>query len=779
MKIQELSIIFIIIILPISIVLSAYTQFQIDTLNLQTLYDQKLTSATFDAIKAFQINTANSTTSDLSNSKIRDIEASVSTFKNSLMNTFELTGYTGDELNNYIPALVYTMYDGFYIYSAFRNTNYLYETVKNSDGSTKLDVNGKPIYDTTKPIDNNGEIIYGLQPYITYSCRYVKGTTDLIITYCLDNYITIEGTINGGEYFTDAGYLIDGIYQHSDGQIFYNGVPIKVETELKEYVGSREYPYVKINGTKYYYDDNNTPNVFGDDEIFYLANGNITTQGEYTGYKAYQYYEKNIKNNTEGIQYYKNALEFTNKAKTVYRLDTLKYSDAVNSDGNKIWASDNRTIFDFNNDTTRPDKNIECDLSNFNQHRLAVIRKKIEDNLSLAIANYNIYSKATGIEFQMPQLSEEEWDLVMNNISLISFVQGLYIGGKIYNGYTIVNNTESKEVVQEENIYILGTDGSYHKIGDAYLTQNTGNAVNGIEQIIPPGRLNLDFKRKSIIASSGGAQRTYYYYPLRNYDASYNSIVTQDDVITYDDIYSYVYYNTNSVLKEKFYTALGRERIGKYSSSNIDQSQKNVLIVGYIPKDTDEGNNYQEQIKTISTYLNNRADIKTTYVYTNLDSTTLLNYVTNNSEYYDLILIDSFVWNLPLSRSDIDQIASTHNLITISNDVIDLSIIKSGQTINQQTTVEPYMTALGSSKMGMNNISRQSDSTLAKIEFIDEAQKLCKANYIYNGIIEEKDAIALWNHNGHNWIHSVISLSATTEHLNVINKLVELALNGL
>ena len=63
MKIHDLAIIFIIIILPISIVLATYTQYQIQTINTQTLYDNKLTSATYDAIRAFQINTINSTTS--------------------------------------------------------------------------------------------------------------------------------------------------------------------------------------------------------------------------------------------------------------------------------------------------------------------------------------------------------------------------------------------------------------------------------------------------------------------------------------------------------------------------------------------------------------------------------------------------------------------------------------------------------------------------------------------------------------------------------------------
>ena len=81
MKIQDLAIIFVIIILPISLLLSVYTQFQIQTINMQTLYDSKLTSATYDAIKAFQINSANNSYSDIATSKIEDLEASVATFK--------------------------------------------------------------------------------------------------------------------------------------------------------------------------------------------------------------------------------------------------------------------------------------------------------------------------------------------------------------------------------------------------------------------------------------------------------------------------------------------------------------------------------------------------------------------------------------------------------------------------------------------------------------------------------------------------------------------------
>ena len=80
MNLQSLAVIFIIIVLPISLVLQVYTQSQIDTLNLQISYDSKLKDSTYDAIKAFQLNTINSSTSDLANSKMRDLEASVNAF---------------------------------------------------------------------------------------------------------------------------------------------------------------------------------------------------------------------------------------------------------------------------------------------------------------------------------------------------------------------------------------------------------------------------------------------------------------------------------------------------------------------------------------------------------------------------------------------------------------------------------------------------------------------------------------------------------------------------
>ncbi len=46
----------------------------------QLNYDTKLYNATYDAVKAFQINTLNSDTSNQANSKMRDLQAAVNSF---------------------------------------------------------------------------------------------------------------------------------------------------------------------------------------------------------------------------------------------------------------------------------------------------------------------------------------------------------------------------------------------------------------------------------------------------------------------------------------------------------------------------------------------------------------------------------------------------------------------------------------------------------------------------------------------------------------------------
>lgn len=229
---------------------------------MQTSYDTKLNNATYDALKAFQLNTINSSTSDITNSKIRDIEASVNTFFNSVASNFNMAGYNQNILKEYVPALVYTMYDGYYIYSAFTNT------LSDSD------------YDTNSTYQN-GDKISGLKPYIHYSCRYKKGNIDVVITYSLDNFITVQGTDKNGNGINISGYLVSNVsnIEYDDNgyaiKVTYRGIEIGPEDLAKEYIGpnnnpNNEYEYIKVNGSKYY---KYKPEIDGKSGWFTILNG--------------------------------------------------------------------------------------------------------------------------------------------------------------------------------------------------------------------------------------------------------------------------------------------------------------------------------------------------------------------------------------------------------------------------------------------------------------------------------------------------------------------------
>lgn len=279
MKIQSLAVMFIILILPISIVLATYTQNRVETLSLQTQYDSKLKGATYDALKAYQLNSFNNNTSSLANSKIRDIKASVDTFFNSLSTNFSTVGYSKETLQNYVPAVVYTMYDGYYIYAPYTNT-WDEQVTGVLDDSTY----------------HNGDSLYGLKPYVYYSCRYIKGNIDVVITYSLDNYIAIQGKI-GTEVVSKYGYLMDNVAVNGEN-VTYKGYSIGNDI-LSENIcidgNVKSYKYVKENGAKHYYDESTG-------KTFTMLNGKASIDKDFT-FPANDDYAK---------KYYQDSLEMKN-----------------------------------------------------------------------------------------------------------------------------------------------------------------------------------------------------------------------------------------------------------------------------------------------------------------------------------------------------------------------------------------------------------------------------------------------------------------------------------
>ena len=600
MSLDKLAVIFIIIILPIAIVLGVYTDAQTQTLKMQLEYDKILDAATSDAIKTYQINSFNDTTSHIGGERMREINAAANSFFTSLATSLDMQGYNKESLQDYVPALVFTMYDGYYMYSKYINN------LTDNDSLSQADIDANPVeYQGKIPSTyQNGDMLYGVKPFVSYSCKYknypVSGD-DFVISYTLDNYITIQGVVNG-EYVNESGYVIDinqltvralNKYVQYKNIDFFNstdkGIPEKI---LEENVGNNKYKYHKINGTKWYYDDNLADGYDGenyDEQWFYLLNG----------HRIYDNSKKNIDklSTTEedaAYQYFADASVFTHHLIDKYNLGNLKPMDAyeviINKDGNTIKYNNgeflnqvdkDKPIFELNN--------IDEPTSNFNKHRLAVIRYTIEKNLSIAIKNYNHYSPTVEADFQMPELKETEWDKIMNNMTIISFLQGMPIGTKIYNGCSVVANNKNDEVVNEESIVIANMDNNEY-----YRPTYRGFQLN--DNLL--GINNVDLERKSI--DDDNSVNLSYYYPkwyFANYDSISNpaknaniySTITDGDYNFECDGNIYKYFresatNNNELynkIAKKYYVAIAREKYSKYTPKTIDNyndKYKNELL---------------------------------------------------------------------------------------------------------------------------------------------------------------------------------------------------------
>lgn len=360
MKLQNMAVIFSIIVIPMTLILSAYIGIQIDTARLQQNYDTKLLDATHDAVVAFELNSMEDDYSTNSDSLRRDIKASINALFTSLATNIGTPAANTSYITSYIPAVVFTLYDGYYIYSPI-------ETEYKDNGTTKT------------------KYEHALKPYIPYTERY----DDIVVNYSLDNYIAVYGYMNG-EYISRAGYLI-------------------VEDDVKE------------NG----------------DEITY---------------KGIQIRDESAK------KYYKAAKKFT---------EWIKKSGITN-------------ILDIstNNDP-------EDELSDFNAHKREIMKKSIQSNLNNAIYAYNAHTTQS-TDFRMPVLTEQDWDKILTNVNVISFMQGLPVGTKLYNNYAIITSTDNKQYVDKDLLYYVANgDGYYHKINcpDLINEAKEGKVITGYRSI--------------------------------------------------------------------------------------------------------------------------------------------------------------------------------------------------------------------------------------------------------------------------------------------------------
>ena len=442
MKLQNLTVIFIIIVIPIILVLSLYISSGIKTIKYQSLYDDGLLSATHDAVYAYELNSANNDYSENPETKRSIIKSSVKMFEISLANSCGISSYSSDEIEEYVPAVVFGMYDGFYMYAP----SGLYD-------------------DTTGGLK---DYAHNLKNFVYYS-ETIKNALgeDITITYSLDNYITVSGDFGSG-YEVKKGYLMnldDSLYTGDE----YNDVKIVAE---------------EIGG----------------------------------------------ETNNEAIEYYKAAYRFTH-----WFLNNAKLRDKT-IDGLKP--------FDIS-DTNDP----ENEKSAFVQHKRKVIKDKIESVLNSTITAYS--NRTWGKTYKMPKLSQDDWQKIYNNMSVITFFQGKEIGLTNYNGYCVVNCTNSKEYVNPNLMYFTDDSGYYHSIlcdkCKTYTISPTGKSkLNGYK---------IGSFEKKQVDTETTKKYEYEHDELACYDCINGAATSQKETV-----YEYITTTDKEDLKSVYWTSLGRER---------------------------------------------------------------------------------------------------------------------------------------------------------------------------------------------------------------------------
>ena len=598
MKLQHIIIIFVIIVVPIALVLSMYINMQIKTINNQTKYDNILINASYDGIKAFQLNTANNMYSTISNSKIRDIEAAVNVFFNSLATNMGTSGYSQDDLKPYIPAIMVNLYDGYYIYSNYYDTEY--------------DGNGDGV---------KGEYRYGLKPFVYYSCRYKKEgqNTDFVVNYTLDNTITIIGTIKG-KYVVKTGHLLLANDDVADEILNENLIILSDDSTENVNPRAESFQYIVYNSQKIYKDNNDAAFVNGKDDtgalgriryfyysceykkdyvtnpktIRYLNEHLVNENGKWNlqSDSAKKYYAESLNNDDPygTTDFEGNKISFTNWVKKY--LGDIKASDAVDSAGNPIITNENGSensnvgfasnlgdtkIFDISSTNNPLDSG-----SAFNEHRRNVIRRSIETNLVSAIATFTAHT-VIGYEFAMPQLSENEWNKIENNVCMLTFLEGIPIGAKVYNNYCVVSNNTNQETVGNDSIFIVDSNGEYHKPGCLKLIEN----LKSNNVTITGAYASSEFQRKTVFITGedsnahsqllGGdvdSGKYAYYYP-EAYTPCYSCMVSASKAYSTDDIIADTVKDTSGSkvnitnlggtnLRQRYLSALARSKYNLY-----------------------------------------------------------------------------------------------------------------------------------------------------------------------------------------------------------------------
>ena len=634
MKLQGLSVFFCLIAVPIILVLTAYVQAQITTISMQLAYDTKLLDATHDAMVALEINTANEDLSTVSDSLRSIVSASTNTFINSLSTNMGMSNATRHALEPYIPAILVTLYDGYYIYSPTQTPIIctdehgvaVYVGDKGVSQGSSVSGYASYKYDSSSSFELNAELgadygmlmykvegqdeyitsivegvtefktDYVLKAYIPYAARYKNehGTIDVQVNYTLDNFINIYGEIDG-VYYTKSGFFtnIDGI--SCSVPKLENYSESALDEYFKEHSDDPINLTIKVDGEEF------TIRSFGDDEEK----------------SAIKYYLKSyvfsnwVRKNLGSLKVSDIQEKISEENREAYGSIIIGGRDDLkDEDGNPLantsivnFESNENSIFNHKNFgvTENPEK-ID---SIFSLHRTDVMKNSIQYNLNLAMSSYNEMN-LSAYQFEMPILDDVTWDKITSKVSIVSFMQGFKCGLKTYNNYASVSSTNNEFTVIPEEIYYVGPKASeptenglndeetkYHRI-DCPEFSNNVDASNPefsnsgiLEEICIDANLNsadaiLEKRVRSFVSKEVKYDKIFdpieskYVYDHKN-SACYKCIITRNYKSNRGGHIGYYnnldYESLSKQAKKVYLIAVGKEREELYKTNQIALTQ--------------------------------------------------------------------------------------------------------------------------------------------------------------------------------------------------------------
>lgn len=686
MKLQSFGIIFALVALPLILVLTYYIQLQVDSIEIQSQYDTQLLDSTYDAMSSFEINTANEDLSSVSDSLRTIIEASANVFMNTLATNFGMSNASKSYVEQNIPALLYTLYDGYYIYAPTKvptvltksdgtavavgdlgvtlnaNGTYSYEEIDEESAEWLALSNDERLkryvhYDDLKNLsrtEDYGQLLYEkadgtytanigeakfnnknvLKSYMPFSARYKQQLNgkdaDLTIVYTLDNYVTIEGSI-GDEYYTKSGYLIS----RDSVKVYVDDDPTMIlkynQETAKELIESGAHKIkVEIVGEEHSsFEIEPGDSVQSLQEKINTENTNLdNAQNELAGNTSLTDDAKNTLKSTintchERLNEYQYRLDLVSAA--VYYAKAEIFSDWVYSYVGDLrenalveisgqnyesikgieqvtydFSGSDAVIFNVEGETVTGKTEIAID-SNFYTHKINVIRNSIQYNLNLAMSTYNM-NTTEAYSYSMPVMTNDEWQQILSNVSIVSFMQGMKCGLKTYNNYMIVSSTNNEIVTSPEHIYYVQKD-NFNDENTEYHSINCQKLMDADSVYNPVGSGGSGYTQYLSFSSKEVKYDKIYdkYNTILPYKYDHKNLACYDCVNDGNYNTTNIFDETNSDytrfanLRRAYYIAVAKERNDIYKMNAVENSEGyEIIYENRVGEGTELDSNYSK-----------------------------------------------------------------------------------------------------------------------------------------------------------------------------------------